>query len=184
MQTFNNLKTVSDLDILYLQNRVLFLDEEIDFSTSDYLTKSLLLLDSINNKPITLYINCRGGYCSDGFAIYDIMKSIKSPIQTIGLGHVASMAALILAAGTKGLRGLTKSTYVMLHQASGWVHGNTDDVVANAKHMERQQEQIAKVIIECTGQNEDKVKLDIQKDFYLFADEAKAYGLIDYIIGQ
>ncbi|MHB2148291.1 ATP-dependent Clp protease proteolytic subunit [Calditrichota bacterium LG25] len=166
-----------------LVHRILFLSEPINDSVANRLIGHLLLLDAQNqHAPIDLYINSPGGSVLDGLAIIDTMLCIQAPITTICLGKAISMAAWILAAGSKGQRKATPHAEIMIHQLSAGIQGEADDIEVYARRIKRQQEELIKMLAHWTGQNDEKIRQDINLDYYMTAQEAKAYGLIDEIL--
>ena len=142
----------------------------------------LLLEHQDPKKDIKLYINSPGGSVTAGLAIYDTMQYIKSPVSTICVGLGASMAAVLLAAGQKGKRFALPNAEILLHQLMGGVEGQAIAIEITARHIVKIRDKVNKIIAKHTGQKFTKIEKDTDRDFYLSADEAKAYGLIDEII--
>lgn len=143
----------------------------------------ILFLESENpDKDISIYINSPGGSVTAGLAIYDTMQYVKCPIQTICLGQAASMAAILLAGGSKGKRFALPSSRVMIHQPRGGVGGQESDIAIQAKEIIRLKELSIKYLASHTGQSEETIAKDIERDFYMTADDAKAYGIVDTIM--
>lgn len=166
-----------------LNHRILFLSEAITEEVANRVISHLLLLDAQNHEaPIDLYINSPGGSVLDGLAIIDTMLCIQAPISTICLGKAFSMAAWILAAGSKGQRLATPHSEIMIHQLSAGIHGEADDIEVYAKRIKRQQNELIKMFAHWTGQKIEKIRKDIELDYYMTAQQAKSYGLIDVIL--
>jgi ATP-dependent Clp protease protease subunit len=128
-----------------------------------------------------LYINSPGGIVTSGLAIYDTMQYLKAPVSTICIGQAASMGAVLLAAGTKGKRFALPNSRIMLHQGSGGFRGNTPDVEIQVKEMLTLTDRLMGILAEHTGQEADKVKKDAERDYFMSAEEAKGYGIIDAV---
>ena len=143
----------------------------------------LLFLESENpDKDISIYINSPGGVVTAGLAIYDTMQYVKCDVQTICMGQAASMGAILLAGGTKGKRYALPSSRVMIHQPWGGVKGQESDIAIQAKEIIRLKQLIIKYFSEKTEKSEDQVALDMDRDFYMPAEEALNYGIIDHIM--
>ncbi|NCD06463.1 MAG: ATP-dependent Clp endopeptidase proteolytic subunit ClpP [Spirochaetia bacterium] len=166
-----------------LKDRIIFLDGEINDSTADLIVAQLIFLESENpNKDISIYINSPGGSVTAGLAIYDTMQYIKPDVQTICMGQAASMAALLLAAGAKGKRHILPSARVMIHQPWGGVEGQATDIAIHTKELLRIKKLSIDILVDCTNNDRDTIASDVERDFFLNADEALAYGLIDNIM--
>lgn len=166
-----------------LKDRIIFLDGEINDSTADLIVAQLIFLESENpNKDISIYINSPGGSVTAGLAIYDTMLYIKPDVQTICMGQAASMAALLLAAGAKGKRHILPSARVMIHQPWGGVEGQATDIAIHTKELLRIKKLSIDILVDCTNNDRDTIASDVERDFFLNADEALAYGLIDNIM--
>ncbi|MEI7909483.1 MAG: ATP-dependent Clp protease proteolytic subunit [Verrucomicrobiota bacterium] len=167
----------------FLKHRILFLNEEVTRKSSNQVISGLLLLDAADREaPIDFYINSPGGSILDGLAIIDAMRCIRAPVTTICLGQAASMAAWILAFGTRGKRMATPHAEVMIHQASGGIQGQTAVMRVYAERMARLQESLVSMLAERTGQSHKQILQDIEVEHYMSAVEAKKYGIIDKII--
>lgn len=167
------------------RERIIFLGHPIDDDVANIIVASLLLLDSENpEKDIMFYINCPGGSVTDGLAIYDTMKHIRADISTVCMGEACSMAAFLLACGTKGKRIALKHSRIMMHQTSGGVRGQASDIILEAKEIARLEKLMNQIMSDVTGQPYDKIKKDCDRDFFLSADEALAYGIVDQVIGE
>ena len=145
----------------------------------------MLYLDSDDpNKPIYLYINSPGGSVTAGLAIYDTMQYIKADVITICLGLAASMGSFLLAAGTKGKRLALPNSRIMIHQPMGGTRGQATDIEIEAKEILRVRSELNNMLAERTGQSLDKIEKDTDRDYYMSAEEAKEYGLIDQVIEE
>ena len=166
-----------------LRDRIIFLGEEIDDDLANSIVAQLLFLDSENSeKDIMLYINSPGGVITAGMAIYDTIKSIRSDVATICLGEAASMGAFLLSAGTKGKRMALPSARIMIHQPLGGAQGQATDIELEAKEILRMKSMLNGLLAEHTGQPLEKIQEDTERDYYMSAQQAKEYGLIDKVI--
>lgn len=166
-----------------LKDRIVFVDGEINDATADLVVAQLLFLESENpDKDINMYINSPGGSVTAGLAIYDTMQYVHCPIQTICLGQAASMAAILLAGGTKGKRIALPSSRVMIHQPRGGVGGQESDIAIQAKEIVRLKELSIKYLSAATGQTEKTIAKDMERDFYMAAKDALEYGIIDQVM--
>ena len=172
-----------DLFSRLLKDRIIFLDGEINDYTADLVVAQILFLESENpEKDISIYINSPGGSVTAGLAIYDTMKYVKCPIQTICMGQAASMAAILLAGGTKGKRYALPSSRVMIHQPRGGVEGQESDISILAKEIIRLKKLSIEYLANDTGKKVSQVAEDIERDFYMSAKDAKEYGIIDQVM--
>ena len=168
-----------------LDDRIIMLDGEINDQTSSLIISQLLYLNSVDkDKDISLYINSPGGSVSAGLGIIDTMNLISNDVVTIGTGMSASMGAMILLSGAKGKRCVLPHSEVMIHQPLGGAQGQATDVLLTAKHLEKTRKILYTMIAEATGKTYDEVADACERDNYLDADEAIAFGLIDKIIGR
>ncbi|MBE6348118.1 MAG: ATP-dependent Clp endopeptidase proteolytic subunit ClpP [Spirochaetaceae bacterium] len=166
-----------------LKDRIIFVDGEINDYSADLIVAQILFLESQNaDKDISMYINSPGGSVTAGLAIYDTMQYVKSDIQTICMGQAASMGAILLAGGTKGKRFALPSSRVMIHQPWGGVQGQTTDVSIHTKEFLRLKKLSIKFLAEHTGKSEEQVAKDIERDFFMSAEEALEYGIVDQIM--
>ena len=166
-----------------LKERIIFLDGEIDDAKADLVVAQLLFLESEDSKKdLSLYINSPGGSVTAGLAIYDTMQVIKSDVSTICMGQAASMAALILAAGEAGKRMILPSARVMIHQPWGGVQGQASDVSIHAKEIIRLKKLSIEYLARHTNQTVEKIAADIERDYFMTADDAKAYNIVDKIL--
>ncbi len=168
-----------------LKERIIFLDGEIDDAKADLVVAQLLFLESEDpKKDINLYINSPGGSVTAGLAIYDTMQYLRADVSTICMGQAASMAALILAGGAAGKRLILPSSRVMIHQPWGGVQGQSSDIAIHAKEILRLKKLSIDFLVKHTGQSEERVAADIERDFFMTASEAVEYGIVDTILGR
>ena len=172
-----------DLFSRLLKDRIIFLTGAIDDMAANVVIAQLLFLESQNpDKDINLYINSPGGSVTAGMAIYDTMRYIKPDMVTICVGMAASMASILLMAGTKGKRFALPHAQVMLHQPMGGFAGQASDIEIHARNILRTREEMYDVIVEHTGQARTKVIADTDRDNYLNAEQALAYGIVDEVV--
>ena len=165
------------------RERILFMGSEIDDELANQIIGVLLYLDSEDStKPIYLYINCPGGSVISGLAIYDCMQHIKSEVITINLGLAASMASFILAAGSKGKRLALPSSRIMIHQPMGGAQGQAEDIKVEAAQVMRIRDNLVKMYSMMTGQTQEQITKDLDRDNFMSAYEAQEYGLIDRVL--
>ena len=165
-----------------LENRIVFINGEINDESSSEIVAKLLYLDSQSNEDITLFINSPGGSVTSGLMIYDTIKYLKSDVVTIGIGLSASMASILLMSGTKGKRKILPHGRVMLHELSSATDGKMSDILVAADEMKKQQDVLSNIIIENSLISKEQVKQELKKDFWLDSKEALKYGIIDKII--
>lgn len=171
----------TDIYSAMLEERAIFINGVIDDDTSSAVTAELLFLEaSAPDSPISLYINSPGGSVTAGLAIYDTMRHVRCKVHTLCVGQACSMAAVLLAAGDE--RSILPSSRVMIHQPSGGAEGRQSDIMVVAKEITRIREKLSRIIALHTGQTLEKVEEDIEKDNYMEAEEALAYGIVDEII--
>ena len=165
-----------------LKERIIFLGEPIEDHIANLVIAQLLFLESEDpTKDISLYVNSPGGVVTSGLAIYDTMQYLKAPVSTICIGMAASMASVLLAAGAKGKRFALPNSRIMIHQGSAGFRGNTPDVEIQMREVMHLTDRLTRILAAHTGQSAEKVKADSDRDFYMSADEAKAYGIIDEV---
>ncbi len=165
-----------------LKERIIFLGDAIEDHIANLVIAQLLFLESEDpTKDISLYINSPGGVVTSGLAIYDTMQYLKAPVSTICIGQAASMASVLLAAGAKGKRFALPNSRIMIHQGSAGFRGNTPDVEIQVREVMHLTERLTKILATHTGQTPEKVRRDSDRDYYLGAEEAKAYGIIDEV---
>lgn len=168
-----------------LEDRIIFLGMPIDDYVANYVIAQLLFLESEDpDKDISIYVNSPGGSVTAGLAIYDTMQFIKPDVSTICLGQAASMGAVIMAAGTKGKRFALPYSRFLLHQLMGGVQGQASDIDIQAKEIIRIGEMIDEILVTHTGQPVERIHEDSDRDFFMGAEEAKEYGLIDEILAR
>ena len=166
-----------------LKDRIIFVDGEIRDETADLVVAQILYLESENpEKDISMYINSPGGSVTAGLAIYDTMQYVKCDVQTICMGQAASMGAILLAGGTQGKRYALPSSRVMIHQPWGGAQGQESDIAIQAKEIIRLKKLSINYFALATHKSEDEVARDMERDFYMSAEEAKNYGIIDQIM--
>ncbi|MCC7356098.1 MAG: ATP-dependent Clp protease proteolytic subunit [Candidatus Doudnabacteria bacterium] len=166
-----------------LKDRIIFLGEPIDDAVANTLIAQLLFLDAENNKDdIKIYINSPGGSVTSAMAMYDTIQHVKANVATICIGQAASAAAVLLSAGTKGKRYALPNARIMIHQVAGGIEGRQKDVEIQAKEMLRIKEQVNQILVKHTGQSLKKIETDTDRDYFMTAEEAKKYGIIDKII--
>ncbi|MEO6861116.1 MAG: ATP-dependent Clp protease proteolytic subunit [Microcoleus sp.] len=169
-------------DRLY-RERIIFLGKDIDDEIANQIIAVMLYLDSEDSgKDIILYINSPGGMVSAGMAIFDTMQHIKSDVVTICVGLAASMGSFLLAAGTKGKRLALPHSRIMIHQPSGGARGQATDIQIEAKEILRLRHQLNGIYAKNTGQPIEKIEKDMDRDYFMSAEEAKEYGLIDRVV--
>lgn len=168
-----------------LKERIIFLSDEVNDVTASLVIAQLLFLDAEDpGKDIFLYINSPGGSVTAGMGIYDTMQYIKSDVSTICVGMAASMGAFLLAAGKKGKRFALPNSTIMIHQPLGGAQGQASDIKIHADYILKTREQLNKILSERTGKSLEQVEKDTDRDNFLTADEAKAYGLIDDVMSN
>ena len=166
-----------------LNDRIIFLGEQIDDHVANSVVAQLLHLESADpDKDISLYINSPGGSVTAGLGILDTMNFIKCDVSTICIGECASMAAVLLSAGTKGKRYCLPNSMVLIHQPSGGAQGQQTEIAIVADFMLKTRDRLNKILADNTGQSIERIQLDTERDNYMTAEQAKAYGLVDEII--
>ncbi len=166
-----------------LKERIIFLSDEVNDVTASLIVAQLLFLESEDpDKDIYLDINSPGGSITSGMAIYDTMNYIKPEVSTICVGMAASMGAFLLAAGQKGKRYALPNSEIMIHQPLGGFKGQATDIDIHAKRILKIKETLNEILSERTGKPLDKIKQDVERDYFMSADEAKEYGLVDEVI--
>ena len=174
---------VYDLYSRLLKDRIIFIKGVFNQEMADSVVAQLLFLESVDpTEDIRIYINSPGGEINALYAIYDTMCYIRPEVSTIAVGVCASAASFVLAAGQKGKRFALPNSEVMIHEFSGGAGGKFNEIKNNYDHMIKLYEKMAKHYVEFTGQKLHKIKKDMEKDFYMSAEEAKAYGLIDEVL--
>lgn len=168
-----------------LKERIIFLGSAIDDTVANTVIAQLIFLENEDSKKdITLYIHSPGGHVTAGLAIYDTMQYIKPDVSTVCLGMAASMAALLLAGGTKGKRFVLPNAEVMIHQPLGGTEGQASDIRIHADHIIKTKDRLNIILAKHTGQKLEKIEKDTDRDNFLSAEEAVKYGLVDKIISK
>lgn len=168
-----------------LKDRIIFLGTPIDDTVANAVIAQLLFLEMENpEKDIYLYINSPGGYVTSGLAIYDTLQYIKPDVATVCIGQAASMAAVILSSGAKGKRYSLPNSNILIHQPLGGVQGQATDIEIHAEEILKTKKRLNKILADNSGQDIDKVSRDTDRDYFMTAQEAKDYGLIDEVIKQ
>ena len=168
-----------------LKERIIFLGEEVNDVSASVIVAQLLFLEADDpDKDIQLYINSPGGSVTAGMAIYDTMQYIKCDVSTVCIGMAASMGAFLLAGGMKGKRFALPNAEIMIHQPSGGAQGQATEIQIAAEHILRTKQKLNEILAANTGQSLETIKADTERDNFMSADEAKAYGLIDEVIAK
>ncbi len=168
-----------------LNDRIIFLADEVNDVTANLVVAQLLFLESVDpDKDISLYINSPGGSITAGMAIYDTMNYIKCDVSTICIGMAASMGAFLLSAGAKGKRYALPNSEIMIHQPLGGFQGQATDIKIHAQRILDIKEKLNTILAENTGKDLETVKADTERDNFMTADQAKEYGLIDHVIAH
>jgi ATP-dependent Clp protease, protease subunit len=168
-----------------LRERIIFLGDAIEDHIANLVIAQLLFLDAEDpERDISLYINSPGGVVTSGLAIYDTMQYVRAPVSTICIGMAASMASVLLAAGAKGKRYALPNSRIMIHQGSAGFRGNTPDVFIQVKELEELNKSLNKILADHTGQSETKVNKDTDRDYFMSAEQARAYGIIDEVYAE
>jgi len=166
-----------------LRERIIFLGEEIDDDIANIVVAQLLLLDSENpEKDIMMYINSPGGVITSGMAIYDTMMHIRSDVSTICLGEACSMGSFLLNAGAKGKRIALPHSRIMIHQPSGGARGQATDIMIEAEEISRIKKEMNQLMAKHSGQSLEKIEKDVERDYFMSAEEAREYGLVDKVL--
>ena len=172
-----------DIYSLLLRERIIILGMPINDQVANVIVAQLLFLEREEpDKDVNLYINCPGGIIASGLAIYDTMQLIRPDVSTICIGMAASMGTLLLTAGTKGKRYALPNSTIHMHQALGGAQGQASDIEIAAREIMRQQEIIRNILAKHTGQPNDKISHDTDRDFYLNPEQAVEYGIVDEIL--
>jgi len=166
-----------------LKDRIIFLGTDLNDDVANLLIAQLLFLESEDpDKDINFYIHSPGGLVTSGLAVYDTMQYIKPDIATVCLGQAASMGAFLLAAGAKGKRYSLPHSRILIHQPMGIFRGQASDIEIQAKEILRMKETLNRILVKHTGRSFEQIQTDTDRDFYMSSEEAKAYGLIDFVI--
>jgi ATP-dependent Clp protease protease subunit len=168
-----------------LKERIIFLGDAIEDHVANLIIAQLLFLEAEDpERDINLYINSPGGVVTSGLAIYDTMQYLRAPVSTICIGMAASMASVLLAAGAPGKRYALPNSRIMIHQGSAGFRGNTPDVFIQVKELEELTKRLNGILAKHTGQDEDKVSKDSDRDYFMSPEQAKAYGIIDEVYAE
>ncbi|HVU59780.1 MAG TPA: ATP-dependent Clp protease proteolytic subunit [Candidatus Saccharimonadales bacterium] len=168
-----------------LKDRIIFLGQDVNEATANLVVAQLLFLNAEDpKKDIFFYINSPGGSVYDALAIYDTMQYVSNDVQTFGIGVQASAAAILLSSGTKGKRFLLPNATVMIHQPSSGTRGKVTDMEIDLRESLRIKQRINEIMSANTGQTVEKVKSDMERDYWMTADEAKKYGLVDEVVSS
>jgi ATP-dependent Clp protease protease subunit len=183
IETTGRTERAYDIYSRLLKDRIILLGEEVNDYIASLICAQLLFLESQDpEKEISLYINSPGGSVTAGMAIYDTMQFIAAPVATLCIGQAASMGAFLLAGGAKGMRYALPNSRIMIHQPSGGYHGQVTDINIHAREVLRMKKNLNVILAANTGQTEDKVAEDTERDYFMTAEEANAYGLVDQIL--
>jgi len=175
----------SDIFSLLLRNRIVFLGTPIDDTVANLIVAQLLFLAQDDpEREIQLYVNSPGGSIDAGLAIYDTMHLIQPPVATLCVGIAASMAAWLLAGGEKGKRGALPNSRILIHQASSGFQGTAADIEVQARELLRLETRMQELLAADTGQSTERIAHDINRDYWMSANEAREYGVIDNVVGQ
>ena len=169
------------IDKKFIEERSVFLWGQVDDKSAKHVIDRLMYLDMISNDEIKLYINSPGGYVTSGFAMYDTIKSLKSPVSTICTGLAASMGSILLSVGEKGRRLIQPHAKVMIHQPSGGARGQASNIEIQATEIVKTKELSAQILADNCGQDVEKVLKDFNRDYWMDAEESVAYGIVDGI---
>jgi ATP-dependent Clp protease protease subunit len=182
IETTGRSERVYDIYSRLLKDRIIFIGYEINDQVANAIVAQMLFLEYEDpDKDILLYINSPGGVVTSGLAIYDVIKFVKPDVQTICVGSCMSMGALLLAAGTKGKRYILPHGKVMLHQPSGGATGQSSDIQIHAKEIIKTKKELLGILAEATGKSQEQIQKDTERDLYMNAQEALAYGIVDEI---
>ena len=182
LEKTSNGDRVYDLCSRLLKDRIILLTGEINDNTANIVVSELLYLDSINHNDINIYINSPGGSITSGMAIYDTMNYIKSDVSTICIGMAASMAAFLLSSGKKGKRFILPNSEVMIHQPLGGAQGQATEIKIAAERILKLKEKLNVILSNNTGKDLDKVSNDTERDYFMDANEALEYGIVDKVL--
>ena len=183
MEQTNRGERSYDIFSRLLNDRIIFLGEEVNDTTASLVVAQLLYLEAQDpDKDIQMYINSPGGSVTAGMAIYDTMQYIKCDVSTICIGMAASMGAFLLSSGARGKRIALPNAEIMIHQPSAGTQGKVTDMESDVEHFLRIKQRLNKILAENTGKTPEQVKLDSERDHWMTADEAQAYGLVDKVI--
>jgi ATP-dependent Clp protease protease subunit len=183
IETEGRMERAFDIYSRLLKDRIIFLGSDVNEHTANLIVAQLLFLDNEDTKKdIYLYINSPGGSVYDALAIYDTMQYVKSDIQTVGIGVQASAAAFLLSSGTKGKRVILPNATVMIHQPSSGTRGKVTDMEIDLKESLRIKQRLNEIMAKNTGQTVKRIQDDMERDYWMTAEEAKKYGVVDKVI--
>lgn len=183
IETEGRIERAYDIYSRLLKDQIIFLGEDVNEHTANLIVAQLLFLDNeYPGKDIYLYINSPGGSVYDALAIYDTMQYIKNDIQTVGIGMQASAAAFLMSSGTKGKRFMLPNASAMIHQPSSGTRGKVSDMEIDLRESLRLKRRLNEIMAKNTGQTVKKIEQDMDRDYWMTADEAKKYGLVDKVI--
>lgn len=183
IETTGRTERAYDIYSRLLRDRIILLGTAIDDHVANVVCAQLLFLESEDpKKEISLYINSPGGSVTAGMAIYDTMQFISCPVGTLCMGQAASMGAVLLAAGEKGMRHALPNARIMIHQPMGGYQGQATDIEIHAREIIRMRERLNEILAKHTGTDLDKIRVDTERDFFMTAEEARVYGLLDKVI--
>ena len=185
LETTGHTERAYDIYSRLLKDRIVFLGTAITDEIANLVVAQLLFLQSDDpNKDVQFYVNTPGGAVTAGLAIYDTMRFLKCQVATYCVGQASSMGAVLLAAGTKGKRYALPNARVMIHQPWGGTEGTAADISIQAREILRVRDRLNKIIAECTGKAFEVVEKDTDRDFFMSADEAKEYGIVDEVVAR
>ena len=168
-----------------LKDRIIFLDGEINDANADLVVAQLLFLEGENpEKEISMYINSPGGSVTAGLAIYDTMQYVSCPVRTLCMGQACSMASIILAAGSKGKRSILPNAMVIIHQPYVGAEGQATDIIVANRELQRIKDVTTRILSRHTGRDTDEILRDIERDYYMSAEEAREYGIVDFVVEE
>jgi ATP-dependent Clp protease protease subunit len=184
-QTGRGFERAYDIYSRLLKDRIIFVGTPIDDNVANTIIAQLLFLEAEDpDKDISLYINNPGGVVTSGLAVYDTMQYVKPDISTICMGQATSMGAMLLAAGTKGKRFALPHSRIMIHQPLGGVQGQATDIDIQAREILRMRDKLNEIFVKHTGQSVEKIRKDTDRDFFMTAEQAKEYGIVDEVISK
>lgn len=185
IETEGRVERAYDIYSRLLKDRIIFVGDDVNPHTANLIVAQLLFLDNEDSKKdIFLYINSPGGSVYDALAIYDTMQYVKSDVQTVGIGVQASAAAFLLSSGAKGKRSLLQHATVMIHQPSSGTRGKVTDQEIDLREALRVKKLMEQIMAKNTGQKIEKIHSDMERDFWMTAEEARRYGLVDEVIAS
>lgn len=185
IETDGRMERAYDIYSRLLRDRIIFLGEDVSPHSANLIVAQMLFLENEDpKKDIKFYINSPGGRVSDGLAIYDTMQFIKCDVQTVGIGLQASMGAFLLSSGTKGKRFILPNARVMIHQVSAGTQGTVTDMEIDLKETIRLKKLLNDILAKNTGQSLKKIESDVERDYWMTAEEATKYGLVDQVLNS